>query len=852
VIVKVTLRNLSAHKIRLALTALAVMLGVSFVAGTLIFTQTLQNTFDTLFAQIGKGTDVVVRGTAAFENPQGGQQGQTDRKPVPDSLLAQVRKVAGVAQLLPNVLGYAAVVGKDGKVVANTGPPTIGVAWHAIPGLTPLRLTAGRGPRSPGEVAIDTVTAAKAGYRPGDHVQILTRGPARTMTLVGIFQFGSLGNLAGATLTAFDPATAQRLLLKPGYVSEIDVHAAPGVTQAALRARVQAVLPAGFEAVTGAQVAKENATMVQQALKFLNTFLLVFGFLAVFVGAFIIFNTFSMLVAQRTRELALLRAVGASRGQVTRAVMGEALGVGVFAATAGLALGFGLAQLLRILLSSFGVSLPTSGFGLNAPAVIWSYVVGIAVTLVAAYGPARRASAIPPVAALRDDVAMPARSLRLRMLAGAVVTLLGVGLAAGGLARAFSGASTAALTGAGAAIVFVGAAMLAPALSRPVVRALAAPFPQSFGTPGRLARQNALRNPRRTAATASALMIGLALIGAVTVLNSSAQVSIDNAVASGFGADYVVTSRTFAPFGPEVTTTLGDVPGVSSVAPLYVASARMSGKVRLVTAGDAAGIVSALRLSVVSGSAGSGGAGPAGILLPQAYASTYHLKVGATTAIQFTDGATVPARVAGIYATSQIFNNVLLPTAMYRAHASRLLVNDVFLTVRSGYGAGVRKDLQAVLAGYPDLKLLDQTGLKAEARGQIATLTNIILALLLLAVIIAAIGIVNTLALSVVERTREIGLLRAVGMSRRQLRRMVRLEAVVISVFGALLGLALGLAFGAALRRSLASDGFTTLSIPALQLAGYLIGAAVIGMAAAVWPAWRASRLNVLGAIAAE
>ena len=842
-IVKVTLRNLNAHKVRLALTALAVMLGVSFVAGTLIFTQTLQNTFDTLFAQIGKGTDVVVRGRAAFN----GEQGQTDRKPVPGSVLAQVQGVAGVAQLLPNVTGYAAVVGKDGKVVANTGPPTIGVAWHAIPDLSPLRLTAGRGPRSPGEVAIDTVTAAKAGYRPGDHVKILTRGPARTMTLVGIFQFGSLGNLAGATLTAFDPATAQRLLLKPGYVSEIDVHAAPGISQAALRARVQAILPAGFEAVTGAQVAKENATMVQQALKFLNTFLLVFGFLAVFVGAFIIFNTFSMLVAQRTRELALLRAVGASRGQVTRAVMGEALGVGVFAATAGLALGFGLAQLLRILLSALGVSLPTSGFGINAQAVIWSYAVGIAVTLAAAYGPARRASRIPPVAALRDDVAMPVRSLRLRMLAGGVVTLTGAGVAAAGLARALSGASTAALTGAGAALVFVGAAMLAPAVSRPVVRVLAAPFPRSFGTPGRLAKQNALRNPRRTAATASALMIGLALISAVTVLNSSAQVSIDNAVATGFGADYVVTSRSFAPFGPEVTTTLGNVPGVASAVPLYVASARLAGKVRLITAGDAAGIAGALRLSVVSGSASGDG-----ILVPQSYATAYRLKAGSVTAIEFQDGRTAAARVSGIYATSQIFNDIVLPVAMYQAHISRPLVNDVFLTVRSGYGAGVRKDLQAVLAGYPDLKLLDQTGLKDEARGQIATLTNIILALLLLAVIIAAIGIVNTLALSVIERTREIGLLRAVGMSRRQLRRMVRLEAVVISVFGALLGLALGLAFGAALRRSLASDGFTTLSVPAAALAGYLAGAALIGMVAAVWPAWRASRLNVLGAIATE
>ncbi len=842
-IAKVTLRNLAAHKVRLGLTALAVMLGVSFVAGTLIFTQTLQNTFNSLFAQVGKGTDVVVRGRAAFT----GQQGQTDRRPVPERLLSRVRAVPGVAELLPSVTGYAAVIGRNGKIVANTGPPTIGVAWHAIPDLSPLRLTAGRGPRSPGEVAVDSVTAAKARYRPGDRVRILTRGPARTMTLVGIFQFGSLGNLAGATLTAFDPATAQRLLLKPGFVSEIDVHALPGLSQRVLRARVQAVLPADFEAVTGAAVARENATMVQQALKFLNTFLLVFGFLAVFVGAFIIFNTFSMLVAQRTRELALLRAVGASRGQVTRAVMGEALGVGVFAATAGLALGFGLAQLLRRLLSAFGFSLPTSGLGLNPQAVAWSYAVGVCVTLVAAYGPARRAAKTPPVAALRDDVAMPARSLRVRMVVGGLVTLAGAGMTAAGLERALSGASTAALTGAGAAVVFVGAAMLAPSVSRPVVRVLAAPFPRIFGTPGRLARQNAQRNPRRTAATASALMIGLALIGAVTVLNSSAQVSIDQAVATGFGADFVVTSRSFVPFGPEVTTTLAHVPGVTATVPLYVTSARVAGKVQFVTAGDAGGIARALRLSVTSGSASADG-----MLVPKALADTYHLRPGSAETVQFTDGTKARGRVSGVYATSQIFNNVLLPVGMYRDHISRPLVNDVFLTAESGASGGVRKDLDSVLAGYPNLKLLDETGLKQDVKGQIATLTNIILALLLLAVVIGAIGIVNTLALSVIERTREIGLLRAVGTSRRQLRRMIRLEAVVISVFGALLGLALGLAFGAALRRSLASDGFTVLSVPVLQLTAYLVGAALIGMVAAVWPAWRAARLNVLSAIATE
>jgi putative ABC transport system permease protein len=420
-------------------------------------------------------------------------------------------------------------------------------------------------------------------------------------------------------------------------------------------------------------------------------------------------------------------------------------------------------------------------------------------------------------------------------------------MTAGGLARALSGASTAALTGAGAATVFVGAALLAPGVSRPVVRLLAAPFPAIFGAPGRLAKQNALRSPRRTAATASALMIGLALIGAVSVLNSSARVSIDNAVATGFGADYVVTSRSFVPFGTEVVTALADVPGVSAAVPLYVASARLGGRVQFVTAGDEAGIAHALRLSVIAGAANGHG-----LLVPEAFATAHHLKTGSIVPVQFENGYTARVPVSGIFATSQIFSDVVLPPGLYRAHVSRPLAGDVFLTLQEGVGTAARKDLNSVLAGYPNLKLLDQTGVKQDVKNQIATLTNLVLALLLLAVIIAAIGIVNTLALSVVERTREIGLLRAVGTSRRQLRRMVRLEAVVISVFGALLGLVLGVAFGAALRRSLESDGFSTLSIPVAQLVAYLAGAALIGVVAAVWPAWRASRLNVLNAIAFE
>lgn len=492
------LKSLLAHKLRLALTAISVVLGVSFITGTFVLTDTLSRTFDTLFGDVYKNTDVVVRGKAAFSDIQTADS----REPVPAGVIDRIRSVDGVTEAVGEVEGYAQLVDpKTGKAVTSGGAPTLGETWTGS-ALSPLRLQSGRGPAGAGEVAIDASTADRHHIRVGDRVKVLLRGPVQAATVVGIVRFGSSGNAAGATIVAFDPVTAQRQLGEPGTYTSISIKGAAGVSESTLRDRVAVELPTGYEALTGRALAKETASQIQQALGFIKTFLLVFAVIALFVGSFIIANTFSMLVAQRTRELALLRAVGASRRQVTISVLAEALVVGVLGATVGLAFGLLVAVGLQALLGAFGAGLPKGPLVFKPATVIWAYVVGVVVTTVAAYLPARRAAKIAPVAALRDDVALPERSLRRRAVVGVVASALGAAAMAAGLAGA--GSSPALFVGLGALVVFLGVATLSPFASRPVIRVLGAPLSRLFGTAGRLSRENALRNPRRTAATAAA------------------------------------------------------------------------------------------------------------------------------------------------------------------------------------------------------------------------------------------------------------------------------------------------------------------------------------------------------------
>jgi putative ABC transport system permease protein len=832
---RVTLRNLAAHKLRLVLTAVSVVLGVAMIAGTFMFTDTMSKQFDELFNSFGKGVAVDVRAKKFVD--AGEDEQFSTRPPVPESMLQTLSRIDGVKKPpIGKVTGYAAVIGKNGKTVATQGPPQLGVNW--TPG-GDYTLKSGRAPAGPGEVAIDATTMKKAGYRVGERARILVQGPAQHVTIVGVID---TGNLMGASLSAFDTATAQRLMLKPGYFSDIQL-GSTGVSETVLKERVAQALPGGFEAITGTELRAENKSDVAAALSFFQILLLVFGFIAIFVGAFIIFNTFSMLVAQRTRELALLRAIGADRRQVTRAVLGEAVGVALVGSTIGLVAGAGLALALQAISGIEGAG----GLVFTATPVIWSYTVGLAITVLAAYFPARRAAKIPPVAAMRDDVALPKRSLRRRAGAGTVLTAGGAALMFLGLTDALPGNPLVPIGG-GAFLIFLGVAMLAPVISKPVIRALAAAYPRLFGTPGRLARENALRNPRRTAATAAALMIGLALVSTINVVSSSAIASIGRSVDRQFGADYMIMPDGQSRFSPEAVRQVGETPGVERATPLYAGNVNLNGKRAAVLAGDTAGAAEGAKLEMVSGSTKVGGDG---LLVDVDTAKSNRWTVGGTVPAQFPDGAVQRLRIAGIYAKNDLLGPRVLSERAYLAHTPQPMAVFGMVQVRTPDTA-TKQAIEQALRDYPNLRVQDRSEVKADFQRQLDQIVVFFTIMLAMSIIIAAVGVLNTLALSVIERTREIGLLRAVGTSRRQLRRMIRLESIVIAVFGALLGIGIGVSFGAAIQNGLAGEGLNVLAIPVGTLAIYVLLGGLIGVLAALWPAWRAGRMDVLRAIATE
>ena len=830
---KVTSRNLAAHKLRLALTGLSVILGVAFVAGTLLFTDTITHSFDNLFNRVGKGVAVQVKGK---DLANGDNSDVTQSAPIPASFVDTLRKVDGAAQVTGHVQGYAALVGKDGKLVGGGGPPQIGVNWT---GSDPAdKIVSGHTPQAPDEVAIDPETAKKAGLQVGDQTRILTKDKPQTFTIAGIIDNGSLN---GATLTWFQTSVAQRLLYQPGAFSDVQIKSQSGVSEQTMLERVKQVLPSDMTAITGTQMRKDAQNQLDQVMNIFRIFLLVFAGISMFVGSFIIFNTFTMLVAQRTRELALLRAVGAARGQVTRTVLGEAVGVGVVGSTFGLGLGVGIAVILQAFFKSQGLDLK-GGLYFTPTPVIWSYVVGITVTVVAAYFPARRAAKIPPVAAMRDDVALPQRSLRIRILMGAILTVIGAALMGVGI---FGGGSQPLIPlGIGTVLVFLGVAMLAPVISTPVVKVIGVGLPRLFRTPGRLAYHNAQRNPRRTASTAAALMIGLSLVSTVAVIGSSLGASINKVVDDQFGADYIVSPNGGHGFSPATAQTVAAVPGVTRATAVFAGQMKLDGKQAAYQSGDTAALFKAAKGQLVKGSLDLGNDG---MLIDEDLAKKKNWTVGSTTEATFNTGPDQTLTVKGIFKKSDFLGNRIIGLPVYQAHTTNQLAEVVLIDAKQS--AATKTAIENSIKDYPNLKVSDQTGLKADARKQVQGLVTFLTIMLVLSIIIAAFGVINTIALSVIERTREIGLLRAVGTSRRQIRRMVRLEAVVIAVFGGLLGVALGIAFGVAIQQGAKDNGISVLEVPYGTMIIYVIVAGVIGVLAALWPAWRAGRMDVLKAI---
>ncbi|MCK9898169.1 ABC transporter permease [Frankia sp. AgB32] len=837
---RATLKSLLARKIRLALSMLAVVVGVSFVTGTLVLTDTLNRTFDTLFTNVNKNVSVDVRAVNQIDPTS-----DAGRPPLPATIVASVARVAGVRAAVGTVTGQAVLLDPTTGKAPKSGAPGIGQNWTGGQPTASEQIIQGHAP-GPGEIVVDQATVRKLHLTLGSKVSVQTKAPPVAYTLAGTFEVPGQDGFGGASVTAFDTATAQRLLLAPNQFSAVHVAAADGLGQQELRARVAAALPAGVEAITGQQLADESASSVQQAIGGFSVFLLVFAAISVFVGAFIIFNTFTMLVAQRVRELALLRAIGASRRQVQMSLQVEAAVVGTAGATAGLVVGAGLAVLLRAAVGAFGVDLPDSSLVFAPRTIIVAYAVGIVITSIAAYVPARKAASVPPVAAMRETFVLPARSLRLRAIAGCVLAALGVLLLVVGTASA--GKTGAIAVGAGAAGIFLGVATLSPQLSSPVIRVLGVPFISVFGTTGRLGRENAMRNPRRTASTASALMIGLALVSAFSILGQSIKESVSATVKNSLGADFYLTAQGFGTgFSGQVVRDLAGQPGIDVATGLRGGAAKVNDHTIALLAGDPAGLPRVLAIKKVDGDVNALGDGT--ILAESTTAENEHLTVGQKVRVAFADG-TEDLTLAGTYKKSQVAGSWIISTGQFARHNHDDL--DQFVLIKRAEGAdpaAVRAEIDKVVKPFGTVEVRDQSEFVAQQEKQVDKLLSFVYVLLALAVIIALFGIVNTLALSVIERTREIGLLRAVGMSRGQMGAMVVMESTIISVFGAVLGVAVGSVFGWALTKALASQGINTFAYPSSTIAMVIIVGVLLGILAAVFPARRAARMDVLRAI---
>jgi len=850
---RLTLRNLLARRVRLVMSGLSVVLGVAFLSGVLVFSNGLSTTFDRIIH--GSTPDAVVRAEVT-ESFDGGYSGQTDRALSPEDV-ARLADLPEVARADGDVVGFGmSLLADDGTLVGGTGAPTLAFNHTDRPNMAgeqALLLDSGRWPQRSGEIVLDRAAARAGGYRIGDRVRLLAPFGAleRTAQLVGTAEFNG-GGTAGATLLVFTTGEAQELFLGGRDVfNQISLTAAPGVDQERLASAAGGVVPDGFEAVTGDQVAEESEDAVGTFLDVISTFLLVFAIIAVIVGGFIIVNTFSILVAQRTRELALLRALGAARAQVTRSVLLEAAVLGVVATTLGIGLGLVLARGLAAVFRSIGLDIAGEALDLTPRAVVTSYLVGVGVTMAAAYLPARRGARVAPVAAMRTDVVPERGSLRRRTAVGAVLLALGAGCAAAGLAGAPG--SDVAWIGVGAVVWILTVAAISPVIGRPVLVVCRALFAAAFGTTGRLAGENALRDPRRTGATASALMIGLALVSTIGVLAASLNASVDDVVDEQFTADLLVQNPTFQPFSTAIGDAVQEVPGVDVVSRQQWTSATVrtgAGTERSVTvAGNDAAFARIYALEVVSGDASPEGAEA---VLFRDLARELGVRVGDPVDLGLLGGTRLHLVVAGIVDAVETTAEVSVP--LEQLAAAGVLRQDTSLSVLvdpAADPAEVRDAVDAAAAPAPIVGVYDKEGFADEIRGQVNQLLFIIYGLLTLAIVIAVIGIVNTLGLSVIERTREIGLLRAVGMSRAKVRRMITLESVTIAVLGSVLGLALGVLIGVLLQRAL-SDDLSSLGLPLGQLLVFLVVAVLVGVLAAVLPAVRAGRLDVLDAIASE
>ena len=852
--VTVALKGLAGRKVRALLTAIAIVLGVAMISGTYILTDTINNGFNTIVVNSYKNADVVISGEAAFKNTNGNG---VETPTFPQDVLSEVKALPDVAAAAGSVTSdNVKLIGKDGKVVDTGGAPSLGFSVDPREQqFNPTKLTAGSWPSGGDQVAIDKATASREGFAVGDTIELQTVGPQRSFHISGIAELTGVGSIGGATFALFDLPTAQRVFAKPGQLDVIRIQSKTGVSTAKLVSEIKPLLP------PTAAVRDANAQVKEDKkdfdIAFLQYILLAFAGISLFVGAFVIANTLAITIAQRMREFATLRTLGASRRQVLWSVVIEAFVIGLLGSVIGLFLGLGLAKLLNKLFVTFGIDLPQGQTVFATRTVIVSLVVGTVVTLVASIRPARRATRVPPIAAVREGSVLPvSRFARygpvtaLGILAAAIV-LVALGTLASGIATG----PRLLLLGVGVLLLFFGVSMNAARVVRPLAAVLGAPARSIGGAPGILARDNATRNPARTASTASALMIGLALVTFVAIFSAGTFKSFEDAVDQLFIADYAITAtNTFTPIDAAAGEALVGKPGVSDVTPIRAGSSRFLGGDHNLTAVEP-NIATGVRLDWKSGGTSvPGRLGSNGFFTDNDFAKSHHLHVGSVVNMEFPSGKHADVRLLGIYEKpngGSPFGEATISTALFDKYIPRPRDEMVLINTPDGVSDANTATLKDDVSGFADAKVQTRDEFKANFIKPIKKVINLLYALLALSVIVSLVGIINTLVLTIFERTRELGMLRAVGMTRRQVRMMIRYESIVTALMGAALGMVVGVFLAALVTQALSGQG-VVFAVPWLQLVYFIVAAILVGILAAVIPARRAARLNVLRALQYE
>jgi putative ABC transport system permease protein len=843
---RLVVSSLRANSRRLISTSVAVCLGVALLAGTMVLGDTLKSNFDDLFQSSLGNADAVVRSANTLDTDQEFTQDLID-----SSFAEELATVDGVASVEPEIVGFGQLTGADGEKLGGNGPPTLAGNWIEDPELNPYELVEGRAPAAAHEVVVNRGAAEDGDLSIGDTTTVATPEPVE-VTIVGIATFGGEDGLGPTTYTAFSLAGAeQHITGRPGEVTALLVRGEEGTDQDELTDRVAALAPEGVEVISGDELVGEAIDQIDEDfLGILRTFLTVFAGVALLVATFSINNTFAIIAAQRQRSSALLRAIGADRRQVLASLVGEALLVGIAASLVGLVVGLGLAQGLKALFDAFGFALPAGGMTLQVATIVIAPLVGLLVTLFASLAPAVRASRVSPLAALRDVAVDRAGTSAVRAVIGGVMTVGGVVAVLAGATGDTGGAL--AIAGLGAVFTSAGVVVLGPIAARPAGAVIGTPIARTRGVPGALARRNAVRTPRRTAATASALMIGIGVVSVFTVFAGSLKASVDDNVGAIVKGDLVISSSQFGGGGlsPGLVAAIDAVPEVDHAVGIAVGPVSIDSRTRQVSVLDPMASTGLLEPEPVTGSVAE--LGPGEIAVGEALADDKDWTIGTSLPVRFTDGVTEELTVSAIYEPSTTLEELIIPTATWTTHQVQSVDNLVVIGLEDGVDVETGRDaVEAATTGFapPDVQTTQEFIDDATAR--VDQILGLIYAMLGLAIVIALMGIANTLSLSIHERVRELGLLRAVGADRAQVRAMVRWESVVIALFGTAGGLGLGLLLGWGLVQAAARGAFPiTFAVPASQLVIIVVLGALAGVLAALRPARRAARVDVIDALA--